>query len=221
MGQQVSRRVLWPRKGNIFSSNEKKTTLKIYFKKAGYVGYHHLDEKRKEFQSNFIVNNINNNNKVAYWYTPYCISNLISRNLKKKKKNLISIGRNTLIKITLRWIFLLEFFQRVIQRAFLPRRSAEKTAIPFENWRRKVSSASSRFETKLLTFDVLCARRLLNVAKPRVKFARVGHPARESLKRVRRTDQPCVIRVLVVARCTWKKKKKKGEKVWKRKGLNV
>lgn len=213
MGQQVSRRVLWPRKGNIFSSNEKKTTLKIYFKKAGCVGYHHLDEKRKEFQSNFIVNNINNNNKVAYWYTPYCISNLISRNLKeKKKKNLISIGRNTLIKITLRWIFLLEFFQRVIQRAFLPRRSAEKTAIPFENWRRKVSSASSRFETKLLTFDVLCARRLLNVAKPRVKFARVGHPARESLKRVRRTDQPCVIRVLVVARCTWKKKKKRGKK---------
>lgn len=212
MGQQVSRRVLWPRKGNIFSSNEKKTTLKIYFKKAGCVGYHHLDEKRKEFQSNFIVNNINNNNKVAYWYTPYCISNLISRNLKEKKKNLISIGRNTLIKITLRWIFLLEFFQRVIQRAFLPRRSAEKTAIPFENWRRKVSSASSRFETKLLTFDVLCARRLLNVAKPRVKFARVGHPARESLKRVRRTDQPCVIRVLVVARCTWKKKKKGGKK---------
>lgn len=86
MGQQVSRRVLWPRKGNIFSSNEKKTTLKIYFKKTGCVGYHHLDEKRKEFQSNFIVNNINNNNKVAYWYTPYCISNLISRNLKEKKK---------------------------------------------------------------------------------------------------------------------------------------
>lgn len=57
MGQQVSRRVLWPRKGNIFSSNEKKMTLKIYFKKAGCVGYHHLDEKRKEFQSNSIVNN--------------------------------------------------------------------------------------------------------------------------------------------------------------------
>lgn len=33
---------------------------------------------------------------------------------------------------------------------------------------------SSRVEIKLLTFDVLCARRLLNVAKPRVKFARVA-----------------------------------------------
>lgn len=155
MGQQVSRRVLWPRKGNIFSSNEKKTTLKIYFKKAGCVGYHHLDEKRKEFQSNFIVNNINNNNKVAYWYTPYCISNLISRNLKEKKKNLISIGRNVLIKITLRWIFLLEFFQQCYSTCFLTSSKCWKNCNSL--WKLAEESVVGIVSFRDETFNLRCA----------------------------------------------------------------
>lgn len=137
------------------------------------------------------------------------VSNLISRSLKKKKK-ISLIGRNVLIKITLlTWIFLgIGIFP-------IPCYSTCFLTSPPESWKTavllwklgvvKCRRHRRHFETK--TFNL---RRLLNVAKPRVKFAARAaiHPARESLKRMQRTDQPCVICVLVVVRCTWKKKEK-------------
>lgn len=92
-----------------------------------------------------------------------------------------------------------------------------KTAIPLENWRRKVSSASRPgvSASKLLTFDfVLC--RLLNVAKPRVKFVRVESIQRGNPWNVCR--EPANLACYLRPRCCSLHMKEKKE--WKRKGLN-
>ena len=134
-----------------------------------------------------------------------------------KKKKISSIGRNVLIKITLRWIFSVWNFSNVLSYLVPSLPNSWKTAIPLENWRRKVSSASRPgvSTSKLLTFDfVLC--RLLNVAKPRVKFARVESIQRGNPWNVCRepANLACYLRPCC---CSLHMKEKKE---WKRKGLN-
>lgn len=79
---------------------------------------------------------------------------------------------------------------------------------------------SSRVEIKLLTFDVLCARRLLNVAKPRVKFARVARASSAGILETYAEYRP-TLRYLRPRCCSLHMKEKKGGKERKRKGLNI
>lgn len=141
------------------------------------------------------------------------VSNLISRSLKKKRKNFINWTKCphknniTYLNISGNWNFSNSVLFDVLSYLVPPPPESWKTAVLL--WKLglvKCRRHRRHFETK--TFIL---RRLLNVAKPRVKFAARAaiHPARESLKRMQRTDQPCVICVLVVVSLHMKEKRER------------